>query len=166
MRGGDEIAHDFLMAIRAFVHPDKLRARNTRRSHDRAIAIERATGKQSYREKVCSTAAPKQSKAVSVDPLGHFGFPPHLRIFYGEISRVNNKSCNKMVTPILGPFFKARLLRLAIGPISGTEKAIPVVGYFPPLKKRLKDWKMLRGASLIFCWIFSTRWPSRVGLPP
>jgi hypothetical protein len=29
MRGGDEIAHDLLVAIRAFLGADKLRARNT-----------------------------------------------------------------------------------------------------------------------------------------
>ena len=80
MRGGGEIAHDLFVAIRAFLHPDKLRARNTGRSHYRAIAIERAAGKQSKREAVCSRAQPEQSQAVSVDPLRPFGFPQHLGV--------------------------------------------------------------------------------------
>jgi len=68
MRGGDEIAHDLLVAIRAFLGADKFRARNTRRRHYRPIAIECAAGKQSDCDNVCSTAAPKQSRPVSIDP--------------------------------------------------------------------------------------------------
>ena len=89
MRRGDEIAHNLLVAIRAFIHPDELRARNTGRSHDPAIVIERAAGKQSNREKVCSRAAPKQSQAVSVDPSRPSGFPPHLGVLEENANSAN-----------------------------------------------------------------------------
>jgi len=68
MRGGDEVAHDLLVAMRAFLGADKFRARNTGRRHYRAIAIECAAGKQSDCDKACSTAAPEQSQPVSIDP--------------------------------------------------------------------------------------------------
>ena len=80
MRGSGEIAHNFFVAIRAFFHPDKLRARNTRRSDYPAIVIERTAGQQSDREKVCSRAAPEQCQPVSVGPLRPNGFPPHLGV--------------------------------------------------------------------------------------
>jgi hypothetical protein len=85
MRGGDEIAHDLLVAIRAFLGADKLRARNTGGSDYRAIVIERAAGKQSYCDKVCSSTATKQSQAVSIDPLSQSGLPPHLRSVLREV---------------------------------------------------------------------------------
>ena len=91
MRGGDEIAHHLLVAIRAFLGTDKLRTRNTGRSHDRAIAVERAAGKQRYCDKVCSSAAPKQSQTVSIDPLSQSELPTHLRSVLREVMTSGNK---------------------------------------------------------------------------
>ena len=100
MRGGEEIAHDLLVAIRAFFGADKFRARNTGRCHYRAIAIERAAGNQSDYDKVCSTTAPKQSRAVSIDPQRRSGLPPHVGSVLREGIRSETNSRNKTVTAI------------------------------------------------------------------
>jgi hypothetical protein len=52
MRGGAEIAHDFFVAIGAFVAPDEFRAGHAGRGHDRAIAIERAAGEERHGENI------------------------------------------------------------------------------------------------------------------
>jgi hypothetical protein len=52
VRGGAEIAHDFFVAIGAFIGPDKFRAGNTGRGDDRAIAIERAAGEKRHCENI------------------------------------------------------------------------------------------------------------------
>ena len=79
----------------------------------------------------------------------------------GSHERVAINFRNKIVTRFLGVDVQAKVLLAASAISRGKEKAPLTLGYFPPPKKRLKDWKMLRGTSLIFCWICcSTRWPS------
>jgi len=68
MRGGAEIADDFLVAIGAFIGPDKLRARNSWWSYDRAVAIECSAGEKSQGKKIGATGRPKQSPAMGEKP--------------------------------------------------------------------------------------------------
>jgi len=75
MGGGAEITHDLLVTIGAFVCPDKLRPGNIGWGDDRAIALKRAAGEKSEGESVSEAGAPKQSQAVSVDPLNQCAVP-------------------------------------------------------------------------------------------
>jgi hypothetical protein len=64
-----EIAHDLFVAIRALVCADKSGARDMWRSCDRAVTVERFTGEEGDGENVSTAGGPKQSQAVSAQPL-------------------------------------------------------------------------------------------------
>src|SRR5262249_13612933 len=68
VRGGAEIADDFLVAIGTFVGANKLGTRHRWRSYDRPVAIECSAGEKSQRKKVSATSRPKQSPAMSEKP--------------------------------------------------------------------------------------------------
>lgn len=64
--GCTEVAHNLFVARRAFFRADELRAGNTGRSENRAAGG--AAGKQNYGERDCSSGAPQQTFALTVDP--------------------------------------------------------------------------------------------------
>jgi len=102
MRGRAEITDNVLVAIRAFLRPDKLRTGNTRRSHDRSITVQRSAGEESQDESVCSAGAPKQSYAASVEPPNEFGVAHPA----GSKKKNHNRQwifCDKIVTQPFAP---------------------------------------------------------------
>lgn len=90
MRGGAKITHDFLVAIGAFVGPDKFRAGHAGRGHDRAIVVERSAGEERHGEHIRAADRPKQSQPMSIDPPNQ-PLGPHLDRVLGKNARAHNR---------------------------------------------------------------------------
>jgi hypothetical protein len=76
--GRSEIAHDLFVARRAFLRADELRAGDAGRREN--CSVRRAAGQENHRERDCSSGAPQQGLAPTVDPSGYSRTPHELRV--------------------------------------------------------------------------------------